>query len=91
MKRTILCAAAVAAGVAFAAPAQAMTFDRGINAAQPAKVQPARWHGWRHHHPRWWGYYAYSPRHRHYTCWSERVRVWHHRWTWVRRCGWRYR
>ena len=95
MKRSLLCAAAAAAMIALTAPAQAGIADPGLNNAAPATLQHVRYyrhhrsyHHSRHHWRSGWSAFAYSPRHRHHSCWTERVRVWHH-WTWVRHCGWR--
>jgi hypothetical protein len=86
MNHTIVCAAIAAAVLAFAAPAQAITVDPGLNANAPATVQQARYsHRDWHRHARGWNSYAYSPyRHRH--CWSARVRTWGHHGAWVRHC-----
>jgi hypothetical protein len=84
MTRAILCAAIAASTISFAAPAQAMMADPGLNATAPASVQLTRWHHFyrRHYHHHWWNSYAYSP-HRDRHCWTEFR--WGH---WVRRCSW---
>jgi hypothetical protein len=86
MNRSLIAAAAVAAAMAFTAPAQAYMADPGLKTATPATLQLAQY---RYHRDRdWRRHYAWRPRH-HRHCWNVRVRTWGHHYTWVRRCAWR--
>lgn len=86
--RAMILAAAAAACVAFAVPAQARIADGGLNASAPGVVQEAHYTGYPHSHNRY-----HQRRYRH--CWNDRVRVrtpgGHVVVRVVRRCAYRYR
>ena len=85
MTRGMICAAALAATMAFAVPAQARMADPGLARAAPGAVQQVDYY----RHGRWWRHH-----HRHRVCWTVRKTVrWYHGRRIVRkvrRCVWRW-